>query len=145
MKRPNSSRVPFVTLRQLQSTGLLLLAVVVGSAVAHAATMTVVGQKVTSNAARDQPCYGDNCADRSELHITLPAGATYVGTHYFTSAGWPNDYADVREVGTADVSFSHFSVATYATNNVGQIVVTVYYYNRSTRNRLVSINVDYLP
>ena len=143
MTRPNGSRVPFVTLRQLQSTGLLLLALVIGSSLAQAATMT--GEKVKSKGARDQPCYGDNCADRSELHITLPAGATYVGTHYFTSAGWPNDYADVREVGTEDVSFSHFSVATYGKNNLGQIVVTVYYYNRSNRDRLVSINVDYLP
>jgi hypothetical protein len=109
------------------------------------AVQTLVGAKIPCPAARDQPCNGDNCAHRLLLSATLPPGATYVGTHYFTNAGYPDDYADVRETGPTEVSYARFSEATHAKNSTNQEVVTVYYYNRSNRNRVVSINVDYAP
>ena len=79
------------------------------------------------------------------MSVTLPSGATYVATHYFTSAGFPDDKADVYETGPGEVSYAHFSIATHAKNDHNEEVVTVYYYNRSNRHRKVAINVDYLP
>jgi hypothetical protein len=104
---------------------------------------TAVGEKVDSPAARTQPCNSDDCADRRLLSVTLPAGATYIATHYFTNAHYPDDVADVYETGPGEVAWGHFSLATHAKNEFNQEVVTVYYYNRSSRNRRASISVDY--
>jgi len=112
---------------------------------AQAQQQTAFGEKIKSPAARTQPCYGDDCADRRLLSVTLPAGATYVATHYFTNAAKDADKADVYETGSGEVAWGHFSIATHAKNDHNQEVVTVYYYNRSTRDRLAAINVDYLP
>jgi hypothetical protein len=79
------------------------------------------------------------------LSVTLPVGATYVATRYFTNAAKDADKADVYETGYGEVAWGHFSIGTHAKNDRNQEVVTVYYYNRSTRNRLAAINVDYLP
>jgi hypothetical protein len=112
---------------------------------AQAQQQTAYGEKVKSPAARTQPCYGDDCADRRLLSVTLPVGATYVATHYFTNADKGADRADVYETGPGEVAWGHFSIATHAKNDHNQEVVTVYYYNRSTRDRSAAINVDYLP
>jgi hypothetical protein len=63
--------------------------------------------------------------------------------HYFTTADYPNDRADVYETGAKEVSYARFSEAVHAPNANGQEVVTVYYYNRANRPRWVAINVDY--
>jgi hypothetical protein len=115
------------------------------SSSARAQQHTAHGEKIKSPAARTQPCYSDDCADRRLLSVTLPVGATYVGTHYFTNAAKDVDRADVYETGYGEVAWGHFSIATHAKNDRNQEVVTVYYYNRSTRDRLAAINVDYLP
>lgn len=103
----------------------------------------VIGEKARVDAARTQPCYADSCANRVVLSVTLPIGAKYAGTHYFTTADYPNDRADVYETGPVEVSWARFSAAVHSPNATGQEVVTVYYYNRSTRVRWVQIAVDY--
>ena len=138
MNRPNTTRTGRILL-------MLSFVLVMGTTHLLAQQQTLVGAKLPSKGARTQPCYADSCADTTTLSVTLPVGATYVATHYFTNAGYPNDYADVRETGPGEVSYARFSAATHAVNNQNQEVVTVFYYNRSNRNRLVSISVDYLP
>jgi hypothetical protein len=123
----------------------VLLALAMFSPTVQAQQKTAYGEKVKSPGARTQPCYGDDCADRRVVSVTLPAGATYVATHYFTNAGYPDDKADVYETGPGEVSYGHFSTATHAKNEHNEEVVTVYYYNRSNRDRWAVINVDYLP
>jgi hypothetical protein len=110
---------------------------------AQAPNKVMHGQIVKVNGARMQPCQSDACATRGELSLTLPAGAIYVATHYFTSADAPNDRGDVYETGPKDVAAGRFTEAVHGLNNHGQEVVTVYYYNRSGRARWVSINVEY--
>jgi hypothetical protein len=104
---------------------------------------TIVGAKVRVDGAKTQPCAADSCANRGELSITLPPGAKYVATHYFTTADYPNDRSDVYETGPKEVSYARFSDAIHSQNNNQQEVVTVYYYNRANRARWVSINVNY--
>jgi hypothetical protein len=104
---------------------------------------TIHGQNVRVGAARSQPCNSDSCATRGEVAVTLPVGARYIATHYFTTADSPNDRADVYETGPKEVANARFSEAVHGQNNHGQEVVTVYYYNRANRARWVSINVDY--
>ena len=101
------------------------------------------GEKVKVDGAHTQPCYADSCANRVLLTVTLPPGAKYAGTHYFTTADYPNDRGDVYETGPSEVSYARFSQAVHAPNGNGQEVVTVYYYNRSNRTRWVQISVDY--
>ena len=101
------------------------------------------GHVVKVNGARMLPCSSDACATRGELSITLPAGAIYVSTHYFTSADSPNDRGDVYETGVKEVAAGRFTEAVHGLNNHGQEVVTVYYYNRAGHPRWVSINVEY--
>lgn len=108
-----------------------------------ASLKTLVGPRVKVDGAKSQPCYADSCANRGELSVTLPVGATYVATHYFTTADYPNDRADVYETGPKEVSYARFSDAVHSPNNNNQEVVTVYYYNRANRTRWVAINVDY--
>lgn len=112
---------------------------------AYAQQQTAYGEKVKSPAARTQPCYRDDCADRRLLTVTIPVGATYVATHYFTNADVAADRGDVYETGPGEVAWGHFSIAAHAKNDHNQEVVTVYYFNRSNRDRLAAINVDYLP
>jgi hypothetical protein len=107
------------------------------------AIKTVIGEKVKVDGATSQPCYADSCANRVLVSITLPVGSKYVGTHYFTTADVPNDRADVYETGSKEVSYARFSDAVHSPNANNQEVITVYYYNRSNRTRLVQINVDY--
>ncbi len=110
---------------------------------AHSANKMIHGQIIKVNGARMQPCHSDACATRGELSITLPAGASYVATHYFTTADSPNDRADVYETGTGEVASGRFTQAVHGINNHGQEVVTVYYFNRSGKTRWISINVEY--
>ena len=121
----------------------LLLLIPVPQSYPQTPPKTVIGPKVKVDGARTQPCYADSCANRGELSVTLPPGAHYVATHYFTTADYPNDRSDVYETGSKEVSYARFSDAVHAPNSNGQEVVTVYYYNRANRTRWVSINVDY--
>ena len=103
--------------------------------VMHSATIKV-------NGARVQPCRSDACGTRGELSISLPPGAKYIATHYFTTADAPNDRADVYETGTDEIASGRFHEAVHAMNNHGQEVVTVYYLNRAGKSRWISINVE---
>jgi hypothetical protein len=126
----------------------LCLGVLLASAMlspAQPQQQTARSEKVKSPGAQSQPCYKDDCADRRLVSVTLPTGATYVATHYFTNAAVDADKADVYETGPGEVAWGHFSIATHAKNAQNQEVVTVYYYNRSNRDRWAQITVDYLP
>ncbi len=103
----------------------------------------LAGSEVRCEAAKSQSCTSDSCANRCEISMRLPVGATYVGTHYFTTADYPNDRAGVWETGSKDVSNGRFSPALHAANQYQQEVVTVYYFNRSNRDRNIAISVDY--
>jgi len=105
--------------------------------------LTLIGPKVSCDAAHDQPCYGDNCAHWEHLSITLPAGSQYVATHYFTNADTPNDLSDVRETGPGEVAYAHFSESQVASNASNEPVVSSIYFNRASRVRLVQLTVDY--
>jgi hypothetical protein len=104
---------------------------------------TSAGRSTICTAAKQQPCATDSCANKCEIFLTLPAGATYVGTHYFTTADNPNDRADVYETGAQELSAGHFSEATHAPNQQRAEVITAYYYNRANRDRKIAISVDY--
>ncbi len=112
-------------------------------ALPHDHVKTMDGARIASPAARSQPCDADSCADRRTLSVTLPRGARYIGTHYFTNANYPNDLADVRDTGAIEVAWGRFTPEVHVPNEEGQIVVTVFYYNRSTRNRIAAISVEY--
>jgi hypothetical protein len=109
----------------------------------QSAYKTTHGQIIKVNGARMQPCESDACATRGELSITLPSGAKYVATHYFTTADAPNDRADVYETGPKELALGRFTEAVHGINNHGQEVITVYYFNRASKSRWISINVDY--
>jgi hypothetical protein len=115
----------------------------ISQALPHDHVKTIDGARVLSPAARSQPCDADSCADRRLLSVTLPHGSRYVGTHYFTNANYPNDLADVRDTGPVEVAWGRFTPEVHVPNEEGQVVVTVFYYNRSTRNRIAAISVDY--
>lgn len=66
-----------------------------------------------------------------------------MATRYFSNAHYPEDVKDPYEVGSSDVAWGRFSDAVVTTNHDDQIVVTSYYYNRSTRDRLIAIKVEY--
>lgn len=157
-REPNghAGAVPFTKFTSFQAHGKIAKVRITDAAGIHevpitgiaqayfqAATKTIIGPKVRVDAAKTQPCYADSCANRVELSVTLPIGATYLATHYFTTADYPDDRADVYETGAKEVAWARFSEAVHSLNNNGQDVVTVYYYNRSTRTRWASINVDY--
>ena len=129
--------------KKLLQLGAIFVLIPLVQAYPQTANKTVVGPKTKVDGARSQPCYADSCANRGELSVTLPAGAKYVGTHYFTTADYPNDRADVYETGSKEVSYARFSEAVHSPNSNDQEVITVYYYNRANRTRWVSINVDY--
>jgi hypothetical protein len=104
---------------------------------------TLAGNEARCEAAKSQACNADSCANRCEISMKLPVGATYVATHYFTTADYPNDRAGVWETGAKDVSSARFSPALHAANQYHEEVVTVYYFNRSNRDRNIAISVDY--
>ena len=107
------------------------------------AVQTVAGNAVRCEAAKSASCTMDSCAQRCEISLKLPEGATYVGTHYFTTADNPNDRAGVWETGSKEVANAYFSPALHAANQYHQQVITVYYFNRSNRDRNIAISVDY--
>lgn len=114
----------------------------VGPAFAQA-VKTAAGRSTVCTAAKKQPCTSDSCANKCEIFLTLPAGARYVATHYFSTADNPDDRADVYETGAQERSSARFSEATHAPNQDKSEVVTVYYFNRANRDRKIAISVDY--
>jgi hypothetical protein len=100
---------------------------------------TITSATIPVAAAETQPCTKDDCANRIPVSVTLPPGARYMATHYFANP----DKGALRDVGSTDFRWGRFSDAATETNHDGQIVVTTYYYNRSTENRLIAIKVDY--
>jgi hypothetical protein len=125
-----------------------LLTICVGSAVwlsagAAEAPQNIAGKTVECPGARSQPCDADSCAYRCELILRLPVGATYVDTHYFTSADSPNDRGAPYETGLKELSLARFTQAVHALDQNHEDVVTVYFYNRANHVRKVAISVDY--
>jgi hypothetical protein len=104
---------------------------------------TLAGNEARCEAAKSQSCTSDSCANRCEISMKLPVGATYAATHYFTTADYPNDRAGVWETGAKEMSNARFSPAVHAANQYHEEVVTVYYFNRSNRDRNIAISVDY--
>lgn len=113
------------------------------SAVAADAPQNIAGKTVECPAARSQPCDADSCAYRCELILRLPVGATYVDTHYFTSADSPNDRGAPYETGLKELPKARFTQAVHALDQNHEDVVTVYFYNRADHSRKVAISADY--
>jgi hypothetical protein len=121
----------------------LFTSVVAASVAGAEEVKTIAGNEARCEAAKSQACSADSCANRCEISLKLPVGATYVATHYFTTADYPNDRAGVWETGAKEVSSARFSPAVHAANQYHEEIVTVYYYNRSNRDRNIAISVDY--
>jgi hypothetical protein len=113
------------------------------SAGAADAPQNIAGKTVECPGARSQPCDADSCAYRCELILRLPVGATYVDTHYFTSADSPNDRGAPYETGLKELPKARFTQAVHALDQNREDVVTVYFYNRADHPRKVAISVDY--
>jgi hypothetical protein len=113
------------------------------SAGAADAPQNIAGKTVECPGARSQPCDADSCAYRCELILRLPVGATYVNTHYFTSADSPNDRGAPYETGLKELPKARFTQAVHALDQNHEDVVTVYFYNRADRPRKVAISADY--
>jgi hypothetical protein len=113
------------------------------SAAAADAPQNIAGKTVECPGARSQPCDADSCAYRCELILRLPVGATYVDTHYFTSADSPNDRGAPYETGLKELPKARFTQAVHALDQNHEDVVTVYFYNRADHVRKVAISVDY--
>jgi hypothetical protein len=123
---------------------LVACAAALGGAAGAADTpQNIAGKTVECPAARSQPCEADSCAYRCELILRLPVGASYVATHYFTSADYPNDRGAPYETGLKELPKARFSQAVHALNQNHEDVVTVYFYNRADHARQVAISVDY--
>lgn len=123
---------------------VICVAAMVGLAAGAAdAPQNSAGKTVQCPGARSQPCDADSCAYRCELILRLPVGATYVATHYFTSADYPNDRGAPYETGLKELPKARFSQAVHALNQNQEDVVTVYFYNRADHTRQVAISVDY--
>jgi hypothetical protein len=103
----------------------------------------MAGKTVECPGTRSQPCDADSCAYRCEVILRLPVGATYVGTHYFTSADSPNDRGAPYETGLKELPKARFAQAVHALDQNHEDVVTVYFYNRADHTRQVAISVDY--
>jgi hypothetical protein len=116
--------------------------VAIGAGAANS-PQNIAGKTVECPGARSQPCDADGCAYRCELILRLPVGATYVGTHYFTSADSPNDRGAPYETGLKELPKARFVQAVHALNQNQEDVVTVYFYNRADHTRQVAISVDY--
>src|SRR5277367_4014538 len=106
-------------------------------------SQNIAGKTVECPGARSQPCDADSCAFRCELILRLPVGATYVSTHYYTSADSPNDRGAPYETGLKELPKARFAQAVHALNQNHEDVVTVYFYNRADHTRQVAISVDY--
>jgi hypothetical protein len=104
---------------------------------------TAQSNQLDVQAARTQPCDADSCANRVLLTVTLPPAARYIATHYFSTAGYPDDVGVPMEMKSREGSWSKYSEAEITTDVNNQTVITVYYYNRSTRDRKILIKVDY--
>src|ERR1700727_1377269 len=113
------------------------------SSVASDAPQNIAGKTVECPGARSQPCDADSCAYRCELVLRLPVGATYVETHYFTSADYPNDRGAPYETGLKELPKARFAQAVHALDQNHEDVVTVYFYNRADHPRKVAISADY--
>jgi hypothetical protein len=107
------------------------------------APKNIAGKTVECPAARSQPCDADSCAYRCELILRLPVGASYLDTHYFTSADAPNDRGAPYETGLKELPKARFTQAVHALDQNHEDVVTVYFYNRADHPRKVAISVDY--
>jgi hypothetical protein len=107
------------------------------------APQNIAGKTVECPGAQSKSCDADSCAYRCELILRLPVGATYVGTHYFTSADSPNDRGAPYETGLKELPNARFTQAVHALNQNHEDVVTVYFYNRADHTRQVAISVDY--
>src|SRR5208282_6355219 len=79
------------------------------SAGAADAPQNIPGKTVECPGARSQPCDADSCAYRCELILRLPVGATYMDTHYFTSADSPNDRGAPYETGLKELPKARFT------------------------------------
>jgi hypothetical protein len=110
---------------------------------AAAGPENIAGKTVECPGARSQPCEADSCAYRCELILRLPVGATYVATHYFTSADSPNDRGAPYETGLKELPKARFVQAVHALNQNHEDVITVYFLNRAEHTRQVAISVDY--
>ncbi len=122
---------------------LSLAALLCTGAVIAGTAQNIAGKTVECPAARALPCDADSCAYRCELILRLPVGATYVATHYFTSADSPNDRGAPYETGLRELPKARFTEAVHALNQNHEDVVTVYFYNRADHTRKVAISVDY--
>jgi hypothetical protein len=120
-----------------------MVSLAAGGAATADAPQNIAGKTVECPAARSQPCDADSCAYPCELVLRLPVGATYVGTHYFTSADSPNDRGAPYETGLKELPKARFAQAVHALNQNHEDVVTVYFYNRADHTRKVAISVDY--
>jgi hypothetical protein len=123
--------------------GVCLASLVTVGAGAADAPKNIAGKTVECPGARSQPCDADSCAYRCELILRLPVGATYVDTHYFTSADAPNDRGAPFETGLRELPKARFTQAVHALDQNHEDVVTVYFYNRADHPRKVAISVDY--
>src|ERR1700722_18309784 len=103
----------------------------------------IAGKTVECPGASSQPCDADSCAYRCELILRLPVGATYVATHYFTSADSPNDRGAPYETGLKELPKARFTQAVHALDQKRVDVVIVYVYKRADHTRQVAISVDY--
>jgi hypothetical protein len=120
-----------------------LACLVAAGAGAADAPKNIAGKTVECPGARSQPCDADSCAYRCELILRLPVGATYVDTHYFTSADAPNDRGAPYETGLKELPKARFTQAVHALDQNHEDVVTVYFYNRADHPRKVAISADY--
>jgi hypothetical protein len=113
------------------------------SAGAADAPQNIAGKTVECPAARSLPCDADSCAYRCELILRLPIGATYMDTHYFTSADSPNDRGAPYETGLKELPKARFTQAVHALDQNHEDVITVYFFNRADHPRKVAISADY--
>jgi hypothetical protein len=120
-----------------------LASLIAATAVDAGEPQNIAGKTVECPGARSQPCDADSCSYRCELILRLPVGATYVATHYFTSADSPNDRGAPFETGLKELPKARFAQAVHALNQNHEDVVTVYFYNRADHTRKVAISVDY--
>jgi hypothetical protein len=123
----------------------LLLAAILSAAAVAQAPKNIVGETVTCPAAKTQPCASDACASTCTVSVTLPAGATYVASHYFTNADYPSDRATTAlyESGAKEAADARWFPAEHAANPNGQVVVTARYSNRANRARYIVLKADY--
>jgi hypothetical protein len=129
--------------RRTPILALYLASLTCGTVGAADSVKNIAGQTVDCPAALKQPCDADSCAYRCPIILRLPIGATYVDTHYFTSADAPNDRGAPYETGLKELPKARFTQAVHALDQNHQDVVTVNFYNRADHSRKIAISVDY--